>query len=1211
MASKKKTEWFGMKPNEFITYAVAGTIVLLLILDYLGIFNRFKTADSYSFTESVGDTDPAILESIGNGALKNIEDSLVDNIPTANIPKDEASMGNMLMQMASEIHIMAMEEMGTNIIEKNMKNAMISLTKMPMEDAMQLMDQQLVDAIMQDFSSDFAKLPIAEAKEKAAKKAAEFLADPQSIASMSDSMATKAYLQKEVAKMGGDVTDTKALAKVAKKAGSILKASGSFAFPQVTDLVWSLSVATTKLSYQVPMTIGSMVMRKLAGGAAVNIAARKAQAMAMKQAIKMQLKLIQKTIMKKGMASAAKFLMGAAIGPIGWALEIIGIIGTIFDMWDFNNESERLDMSDYNAQVDYVESRASVMAQINAQAWPPIASAQRFFPEEYHQATQDVYMFFQERAVDNILEFPDNDISLFAFVQKMMYNLPKRVYEEEVLKKVEGIDDTTIDQQEARFGAFVMKMMEKASQMRDVAIYNSLIRHITENCNRDFENAKNAPFWYFAMSIPTAYYTGTSDVTDIPAGKRGINYSNLTINDIKISEEREEFGKKYIDIYRAKIPYREERVRAYEIKESDIKDDLGDALIPEMPDIDAIAENGTAEYTRYLKKGFMDNMIIQLATKNFGAPTKSVEKNFGFRDQGKCYGCRAPNNAHSNWLAMCCFQQFLIQLATHSGVNVDLGPEGIMYNEDRVSLLYGVFKWKDKYYRAFQPKPWHEPRFVSIDLGYVDSTEGSIYLNEAAASRWNEVYEHLRTAGSVIYQYRGISADRIPSMPVAIWSKYYPIANVDQGENGPTPLATRVIKNFNDVTDVYKKNGRIHFRRPVASRLVKMMSLSDFSKINGNFVDKVKGWGDIFEKTDIDPVPVEYSSVSDELEANKFYSLKLDSGLDVVFYNGNTTGVNPWLKKTLPIIKNKRDVTAYPNFSKVKDYINSSFVHHIKDMPGGTFLNRDDEGVFDAEIMVDGYEELVWVNEIGKPNPKFYSSPSGIPHETPEVSIENNQELNVRIYSITVRIDDESSDDYQKKKKVYFVNHDGTVNPNWSPRAPSQAQIGARRMMMFPIPRIYQWCTKGMENDDSMALHAKLGDGWDAMYDDNDYANKKGIYEQYRVQTMSGVPHASMDNGAITFNDYYEEERYGDNYVVHGWQTFDHDTRRCYIKNKKSAERYCQKYKGEVFKETSSRRDLRDGGMMYQGECKLQAWTFMFTFLVGENIIRMINRGKT
>ena len=32
-AAKNKKEWFGMKPNELITYAVAGTIVLLLVLD--------------------------------------------------------------------------------------------------------------------------------------------------------------------------------------------------------------------------------------------------------------------------------------------------------------------------------------------------------------------------------------------------------------------------------------------------------------------------------------------------------------------------------------------------------------------------------------------------------------------------------------------------------------------------------------------------------------------------------------------------------------------------------------------------------------------------------------------------------------------------------------------------------------------------------------------------------------------------------------------------------------------------------------------------------------------------------------------------------------------------------------------------------------------------------------------------------------------------
>ena len=868
-------------------------------------------------------------------------------------------------------------------------------------------------------------------------------------------------------------------------------------------------------------------------------------------------------------------------------------------------------MEAYNDEVDYVEARASVLAQINAQPWPPVASVQRFFPEEFEQAMYDVYGLFQERAVDHILEYPDQDISLFAFVQKMMYGLPKRVYEEEVLKKIEGVTDT-LEEQEIKFGALVMKMMEKAPHMREVAKYNALIRRITENCNRDFENAKAAPFWYFAMSIPTAYYTGTSNVEDIPVAKRGINYSNLTIHDIKVSEVREEFGKKFIDIYRAKIPYKEERVRAYEIKESDIQDELEDALIPEMPDIAAIAENGTAEYKRYLKKGFMDNMIIQAVMKKFGAPTEQVEKAFGFRDQpADKYGGRARNNAHSNWLAMCCFQQFLIQLATHTGVKVDLGAEGALYNGDRLSNIYGVFKWKDKYYRAFQPKPWHEPRFVSLDLAYIDTQEGGVHLNEAAAHRWNEVYEHLRTAGTVIAQYRGIPVDRQPSMPVAIWSKHYPITNYVPGSNGATPLATRVIKNFNNVNDIYKKNGRIHFRRTVESRLVKMMSLDDFNRINSNFVDKQQGWAYAFENDDIDPVPVAYESASNTLDENKMYRLKLDSGLEVVFYNGNTTGINPWLKKAYPILKNKNDVKSFPTINKVKDYIGTDLQHHIRSKPGGTLLQRDDEGAFDAEIFVDGHEELVWVNEVGKPNPNNYSSPGGIPHAIPEINKDYENELAVRIYAVDVRVDDNKSDDYGKMLKVYFVNHDGTIDPNWNPPRPAASQLGKPRMMLFPINRIYQWCTKGMENDDSLALHSKIGHAWDAMYDDNDYADKKGIYEQYRVQTMSGVPHAEMDNGEITFNDYYEEERYGENYVVHAWQTFDHDTRRCYIKNKDSADRYCKKYKGEWFRQTGSKIDPRDKQEMYLGKCYLKTWTLMFTFIVGENIIRMINRGKT
>ncbi|AEO97983.1 hypothetical protein EhV443 [Emiliania huxleyi virus 86] len=1209
--AKSSGPWYAnLKTNQIVALVAAGIVVTLIVLQVFGfdLWSRFGKSDNFipSFIDGGGDTDPASLLNVDEELVGNLSESIVAEQPVSYMSPEEITHGDMLLGILAEGYVMAAEEIASSRLETMMNRVMVSGTALPPGQFVNTLDDKLAYAIMKDLGGEASE----DATKAAVKKAAKILGDPKLISELPADSVLKQYLVSEA----GEEVSEKAFKRIGKNTQKMLLEFGGMKSTSLTGAIGNLAWDAGK-------TIAVMIaQRKLVG-----FAQKKAFLIAQKKAMMAAGKRLISMLVKKQFMMAAKFMMSMAMGPIGWALEAVGLIGTLIDLWDPNNENDRLDPKDYNDEVEYLECRAALVAKTNGRPWPPVAQVQKFFPEEYEQAYDDVYFTYQQRAVAHILDNPDQDVGLTAIVMQMTFGIPDRVLEEQILKKVKEVDVPELEHQHAKLSALILEMMRQSPQYRDATMYGHLVRHITENSNRDFENAKAAPFWYFAMSIPTAAYTGAISTEDIPAAKRGITYSNLTIYDIKVTPEREEFGRKCIDIYRAKVPYAEERVRAYEIKEEDIMDDLETALIPEMPDIDEVKER-TAEYFRYKRKGIGDNMISQMITKKMGPPTEMSKKKFGFRDEGNVTGGRAKNGAHSNWLAMCCFQQFLLQLAQHPGVNVNIGDAAAAYNEGETSVkLFGVFKWKEKYYRAFAPRPWHEPRFVSLDLRYCNQTETSIFLNKAAARRWNEVFEHQRTAGNVLYQFRGIPPDRVPNAPVAIWSRNYPdvsVGNEVSDDEHPTPLKTRIIKNLTNFERVYKQDGRIYFKKWVDARVVKIMSESDYNKITNNLKDKSKGWGEFLQTESFDPTPVDYETAADTLEAKKFYKIKL-AGRQYIFYNGNTTGVNPWLKKAEAVIKKKSDVKEFPAISGItfgiKLYIKGEFKHHLKNRPNGTLLEDDDEGMFDAEVEINEktYHDLVWVNIIGPPDPKVYKNPDGTPRDIPHIKVgEYTNDLRVGIYKLSVTSYDQKN--YGEEEICHFVNYDGNVNPKWEPVA-HEGTISEPRMFFLGINRLYQWCTKGMENDDSMMLHAKDGHGRMDTYDDAHiskyYKNKnqdRMIYEVYRVQTKSGVPHAIMNRGSkpyIGFNDWYEESSFTDaNYVRHAWQTFHEDTRRCFVKNEDAAKHFCKKYKGENWVRKNTQTDPRDGHSMYQGECRLPRWSLLFSFILGENLIRMANR---
>ena len=1203
--------WYkNLKNSQIIGILIGIVVIILIILQRYGYFTTKE--EHFRFSDGSGDTDKAALKTIeDSNLLDNIEDNVVANRPISNLPPSDITHGDVLMSILDEAHVMVTEEIAEEVMQNFLEKTLKASSALKPTQHLTLMSDNMVK-LLADTGIDMTDdVILKKTMATVSSELADIVTNPSLLKELPADNIIYKYI---IAEVGEDASE-KAIKAASKRAMSNLSSGGAMKMTSLSGAIYNLTAFTTKTALvTLPMTIGKMILFRKGINFAAKKAAMKSFVIVKRQALKMALTRVKMVFAQKSMMVFAKFLLSMSIGPIGWALEAIGIVGTIFDMWDPNNESDREDPKDYNEAVSYIESRSAIAYKTGGHKWPPIAPVQRFFPEEMDQSFDDVYSAYQDRAVAHIMDHPEDDIGLTALVLKMTHNIPDRVFQDEILSKVQELSSETIQMQYDKFAALIRKMMENSPQYRESIMYGALVRHITENSNREYENMKTAPFWYFAMSIPTAAYTGAINVDDIPVAKRGINYSNLTIHDIKISDIKEEYGKKFIDIYRAKVPYTEERVRAYEIKEEQIKDDIGTLMIPEMPDIDEVKQR-TAEYHRYRKKGAKDNMISQAISKKFGSPTELVEKSFGFRDESsECIGCRAQSGAHSKWLSMCVFQQFLLELAQHTGVHIDMGPDGAAYNNgNTIVKKYGVFKWKNRYFRAFAPRPWHEPRFVSLDLRYVDTLEGSIYLNEVAAHRWNEVFEHQRTAGNVLYQFRNIPSDRIPTSPVAIWTKQYPDVYIPPNtpdDEHPTPLATRMIETLEAFKQVYKKNGRLYFVKYTDARLVKIMSEHDYNKINNNFKDKKQGWAEALRNPNINLSILDYNLVGDELKANQFYKIKL-GGSNFIFYNGNTTGINNWLKKDKPVIKKKSDVEMWPYISNVKEYIKRDFVNFVKNEPNGMLLDTGYNGLFDAEILIhpNRYTDLIWTNIIGIPNPRIY--PHDIPHIKPG---ETKGQLRVGIYKISVVSADEQN--YGETEECYFTNYDGNVNPKWQPHA-IESTISDKRMMFLGIHRLYQWCTKGMENDDSMALHAKDGHGRMTLYDDNQLTRYQkdpdfyGIYENYRVHTKSGVPHAKMnwDGNYISFNDWYEETSYGRNYIRHAWQTFDHDTRRCYVKNEKAARHYCKQYMGETWHRIATYTDDRDNGEMYTGECKLQTWTLLFTFIVGENLIRMANRG--
>ena len=944
------------------------------------------------------------------------------------------------------------------------------------------------------------------------------------------------------------------------------------------------------------------------------------------QTAAMVTKLFTTSLVTKLAAMKVRLMLGAALGPIMWAIQIVSTAGMIVDFYDPHKENDRLDFEDINERAAFSEMRNAFLTRLNGQAWPPIASIQRLFPEEHEQAMQAVLEVYKNKAIDFVLHNPERDDGLTAFVLQLALGIPDKAINEALASNsaaTRSMGASNTEELRERFFATIAEMMEKSPEFKDSVFYSSLVRKITENGVRDQENARRAPFWYFAMSIPTSFYTGTLDVDDIPPMKRGITYNSLTVMDVRVTSEKEQFGKKFIDIFRAKSPYFEERVRAYRVEASDIHEpDLAEAAIPKMPDIGAIAAEGTATYRRYERTKFEDNMIFQLLSnigtdeaKAVGPKMHDHEKKFGFRDEpaSKLYG-RARGGAHSRWLAMCCFQQFLLELAQHPGVLME--TKTATGDFDTVERVRGVFQWKDKYYRAFPPRPWHEPRFVEADIRFSRS-EGNttaVYLTEAACFRWNEVFEHQQVAGTVLSDLRGVPADETPNVPVAVWSDTYSDVDMD-ARNGrtPTPPQTRLLSSMSRVVDMYKRNGRVVFVRRAESLIVRVIKHSDFTaivaaaKANGmSESDISRDFGRIFGTPD--DVVLGNLAVKEGFDPTSAeVLLKIDVGGEAyVICNRNYAGQNTWRRRTSKVFERAGDVKAWPNMREArKDAMDDKdFKRRMRNVKSAVFFSNAKlsgkmvGGIFDVEVeVVASVTEKVWAHPRGKPEDV---------ESVAELRLGEPAELGVHTYAVKVK----NKDKNDKEEVCYFVNHDGSLDNQWAP-VEVRRKLAGKRMLFLPVQQAYLYGTKGMENDDTMMRGTSK---------DDELAKKCGIYENYIVTNKSGVPHAMLEKTeskfrcdrisgpAISLADVYDRDAFDGSYIRLAFSTF-HDGRVVIVsKYRDKADTFCRAYMGERYRKIEDAgRNAHDDAIEY-GRCKPPVYQKNWEFVLGSTITKALER---
>jgi hypothetical protein len=461
------------------------------------------------------------------------------------------------------------------------------------------------------------------------------------------------------------------------------------------------------------------------------------------------------------------------------------------DLIDPFQEDLRKNLRDFALERANGEGVQHAMATLNGEPWPPIMLPGTLFPIEYDAAIDDARVTFTSLAVYDIFRYRHDtrNVHLLTYAQSLMGM--------DVEHKLSAAG-VTLDELALQMQARVETYMHRSPGLRDAMILANLRHHLARSNRQNWHLAREAPFWHFALCIPASFTLANRTITSeggagIDPRARGLQYSNQAVDDIKVSEPLTQNGETFIDIVRAKVPYREERVRAFEIPEDELDAEML-VTLPRLPDLAEARRSGKATYTR--------------------ADSSEVEYGFGWRDSNDADDTEVPGTAHSNWLSVVIFQRFLLALAKHPG---------IWRGEERA---HGVFRYGDRVYMAPAPRPWHEDRFVFLDSGTSRADATGVALTEAAVHRWNEVHSNLFKAGTVPSD---LLVDNYAGSPlVAVWSQEYP--ELATGVPSPYVLKNAVFQFSGDIESTVVRDGRLYMHTHVSTRFIQAIEMNEASQ---------------------------------------------------------------------------------------------------------------------------------------------------------------------------------------------------------------------------------------------------------------------------------------------------------------------------------------------------------------------------------------------
>lgn len=145
------------------------------------------------------------------------------------------------------------------------------------------------------------------------------------------------------------------------------------------------------------------------------------------------------------------------------------------------------------------------------------------------------------------------------------------------------------------------------------------------------------------------------------------------------------------------------------------------------------------------------------------------------------------------WILEACYQRFLLELAVHPGICISRSaiPSSALQfgtqseiecdGEDSV-WLRGVFIWKNNYYVAPLPRPWHDEAHVWTPNSNPANNDFSLECTEAMCHKWNALHMNIYKIGGVMEQIMPPEKYGKFVMPmVAVYSSKYPTVRSSNG----------------------------------------------------------------------------------------------------------------------------------------------------------------------------------------------------------------------------------------------------------------------------------------------------------------------------------------------------------------------------------------------------------------------------------------------